>query len=97
MTATAWELPKENNLAEPFLNFCPTETARPNKVTCLNLLSFTAICYTWRDNYTDYKKYNKEQEKCQKNDLAYLKMNQVKGIQTKNDWQLTYQQKQRKP
>ena len=66
MTITAWELPKERRLAETLLNFCLTETIQPNKATCLNLLCFIVTCYTWIDNYTDYKKYNKEHENCQK-------------------------------
>ena len=65
MTVTAWEMLKENNLAEPFLNFCLTETIWPNKVICLNLLSFIVICYTRKDNYMEYEKSNKEQEECQ--------------------------------
>lgn len=36
MTATAWEVPQENDLAEPFLNFYLMEILWPNKVTCLN-------------------------------------------------------------
>ena len=43
-----------------------TETIQPNKATCLNLLSFIVTSYTWIDNYKDYKKYNEEQENCQK-------------------------------
>ena len=63
-----------------------TETIQPNKATCLNLLSFIVTCNTWIDNYTDYKKYNKEQENCQKMTQHIWKWTKLKGIEMKNEW-----------